>query len=146
MYFLLFSSFLLVSENLFRVPCCCIIKYASFFSLVALSQFSSNHSFLYRDTCLPRTSSATCCMVLLHRSHSSCIVSPPVQGDCFRHSSDLSTYIFVGILLNTSHYFPHVETIFIGHMHINYPLLVCGCWIHNCICAGSGCLILQSLH
>ena len=49
------------------------------------------------------------------------------------------------ILVNTAYYFPHVETIFIGHIHINYPLLECGCWILNCICAWSGCLILQTL-
>jgi hypothetical protein len=35
-----------------------------------------------------------------------------------------------------SHHFPHVETVFVGHMFINYPLLECGNWIHNCICAG----------
>ena len=83
-------------RTLLQVPCCCyMIKYASFFSLVALLQSSSNHSFLFRDSCLPRTSFATCCMVLFYRSHSSCIISPPVQGDSFRHSSNLFTYIFV---------------------------------------------------
>jgi hypothetical protein len=29
--------------------------------------------------------------------------------------------------------------------HINYPLLESGNWIHDCICAGCGCLILQTL-
>jgi len=34
---------------------------------------------------------------------------------------------------------------FIDHIMINYPLLECGNWIHNCICAGSGCHILQTI-
>ena len=48
------------------------------------------------------------------------------------------------ILFNIAHYFPHVQTIFIGHIHINYPLLECGCWIHNCICAWNGCHIADT--
>ena len=48
------------------------------------------------------------------------------------------------ILVNTAHYFPHVETIFIGHIYVNYPLLECGCWIHNCICAWSSCHIANT--
>jgi len=39
----------------------------------------------------------------------------------------------------------HVETVFVGHIIINYPILEFRNCIHNCICAGSGCLILQTL-
>jgi hypothetical protein len=49
------------------------------------------------------------------------------------------------ILVNTSHFFPHAWTFFIGHIIINYPLFECGNWIHNCICAGNGHIILQTL-
>ena len=40
---------------------------------------------------------------------------------------------------------PHVETLFIDHIIINYPLLGFGNCVRNCICVGSGCLILQTL-
>jgi hypothetical protein len=49
------------------------------------------------------------------------------------------------ILFNTSLYFPNVGTVFVGHIHINYPLPLCGNWIHNCICAGCCFLISQTL-
>ena len=48
-------------------------------------------------------------------------------------------------LLTSLIFFPHIEIFFIGHIHINYPLLECGNWIHNCVYAGCGCLILQTL-
>jgi hypothetical protein len=49
------------------------------------------------------------------------------------------------ILVNSSHFFPHAETFCIGHISISYPLLECWNLIHNCICAGSACLTLQTL-
>jgi len=54
---------------------------------------------------------------------------------------DIVVYEYLLTPLN----FPHVEIFFLGHIITNYPLLELGNWIHNCICAGSGCLILQTL-
>ena len=54
-------------------------------------------------------------------------------------------YCGLWILVDTSHYFSHVETVFVGHILINYPHLDFGNWMHYCICAGCGCLILQTL-
>ena len=98
--------------GLYILPCCCcIIRYALFFSLVALSQSLSNHSFLFHHTCLHRTSSAICCMVLLYKSHSSCIVSPSMQGSCFRLSSSLHIYVCCILILQ------------LGYTKFPYPLL-----------------------
>jgi len=59
-----------------------------------MPHFSLWLPFLCLDTCLPRTPFATCCMVLLHVSHSSCTVFPPQQGSSSRLSSSLShTYL-----------------------------------------------------
>jgi len=53
--------------------------------------------------------------------------------------------IVVHDYLLTPLYFPHVEIFFMYHIIINYSFFEFGNWIHICICAGSGCLILQTL-
>jgi hypothetical protein len=44
-------------------------------------------------------------------------------------------YCCFWILVNISHFFFCLETFFIYHIIINYPLLECQNWMHNCICA-----------
>ena len=52
-FFFMYSLFSWYLRTLFLVPCCCTSRYASFFSLVALSRSLSNYSFLCLETCLP---------------------------------------------------------------------------------------------
>ena len=95
MYFLLFPSFLLVTEDfilstilLLHNEICLIFFFSCPFT-VLFKPFISLTRCLFSQNFL--------CYLLydiLHWSHSSCIVSPPVQGNCFNRSSSFFAYMF----------------------------------------------------
>ena len=67
-------------------------------------------------------------------------------SNCARLLCKFSVFIYFRCveIIDIVFYFPHAETFVIGHIIIKYPLLGSGNWIHNFICAVSGCIILQT--